>query len=73
MKKDKKTFKDLAILIAFVLIVIVIAEGIGKQTIVLGKVTISILPLVFAVTIAMILGIPKIRKGILKKYTPIII
>lgn len=67
MKKDKKTFKDLAILIAFVLIVIVIAEGIGKQTIVLGKVTISILPLVFAVTIAMILGIPKIRKGILKK------
>ncbi|MDQ0177931.1 DUF3100 domain-containing protein [Bacillus chungangensis] len=54
-------------LLVFSLIVITISELIGFQSIALGAVKISILPLVFAIMITMILGLTIFRKGILKK------
>ncbi|MGY3779559.1 DUF3100 domain-containing protein [Isobaculum melis] len=53
--------------LGFILVIIFIAEMIGIQSIPVGKVRISILPLVFAVLIGMVLGIPAFRKGVLKK------
>ncbi|OCA85904.1 hypothetical protein A8F94_13715 [Bacillus sp. FJAT-27225] len=58
-------------LLVFVLLVIIAAEFIGFQAITIGSVSIGILPLVFAIVITMVLGIPALRKGILKKvYSP---
>ncbi|QIK69550.1 DUF3100 domain-containing protein [Erysipelothrix sp. HDW6C] len=51
----------------FIMIVIAISELIGVQIINVGTIKILVLPLVFAVLITMIVGIPKWRKGILKK------
>lgn len=59
--------KNLVYLIVFVLLVVTVAEMIGFQSFSIGQIGINILPLVFAVLITMILGIPSIRKGILKK------
>lgn len=53
--------------IAFVLLIITVSELIGIKTIEIGKVDITILPLVFAVAIGMIFGIPYFRRGIFKK------
>lgn len=54
-------------LLIFELVVIAIAEGIGFQSIPIGKFNIGFLPLVFAIMITMILGIQIFRKGIIKK------
>ncbi|AQP52871.1 hypothetical protein CBF34_10900 [Vagococcus penaei] len=59
--------KNWLIMVGYVLVIIVIAELIGIRFFQVGKTTIGILPLVFAVVITMILGIPAIRKGLLKK------
>ncbi|WP_062108057.1 DUF3100 domain-containing protein [Bacillus niameyensis] len=59
--------RNFIFLLIFVLIVIMIAEFIGFQTIPLGKFNIGLLPLVFAILITMILGIGLFRKGIFKK------
>ncbi|MFC0673254.1 DUF3100 domain-containing protein [Brachybacterium hainanense] len=63
---------DMALLIGLVLVTIVVAEGIGIRAIpITGSITITVLPLVFAVLITMILGIPVWRKGILRRiYSP---
>ncbi|MDR0879670.1 MAG: DUF3100 domain-containing protein [Clostridioides sp.] len=58
--------KKFGLMLVFVLIVVTIAEMIGIQSIAVGSTRISLLPLVFAVLITMLLGIPTIRKGILK-------
>lgn len=60
MKKEK------VILILYIMAIIFVSEMIGMQVIQLGNIRVSVLPLVFAVLITMILGIPKIRKGIFK-------
>ena len=63
--------KSLMYLIPFILLAIVAAEWIGFRSLSLGRFTINILPLVFAVLITMIFAIPLWRKGILKKiYSP---
>ncbi|ACX67018.1 Protein of unknown function [Paenibacillus sp. cl141a] len=54
-------------LLAFVLIVIAVAEFIGIQSIQVGSVKISLLPLVFAILITMVLGLSIFRKGLMKK------
>lgn len=59
--------KELALLIGFAALIVAVSELIGMQLIKVGSITIGILPLVFAVLIAMIFGIPFFRKGILKK------
>ncbi|QXE01523.1 DUF3100 domain-containing protein [Terribacillus sp. DMT04] len=59
--------RNYLLLIIFALLVITAAEWIGFQSIELGPVSISVLPLAFAIVITMILGLPIIRKGILKK------
>ncbi|MDH6363313.1 MFS family permease [Enterococcus sp. PF1-24] len=59
--------KHLVWLIPFVALIVVASEMIGMQFVVLGSTTITILPLVFAVLFAMILGLPGIRFGLLKK------
>lgn len=63
---------DVVLLIALVVVVIAISEGIGERGIpITSTVTITVLPLVFAVLITMVLGIPVWRKGILKRiYSP---
>ncbi|UYG15461.1 DUF3100 domain-containing protein [Brachybacterium huguangmaarense] len=59
---------DMALLIALVVVVIAISEGIGIRAIpITSDVTITVLPLVFAVLITMLLGIPAWRKGILRR------
>ncbi len=59
---------DMALLIALVVVVIAISEGIGIRAIpITPDVTITVLPLVFAVLITMLLGIPAWRKGILRR------
>lgn len=58
--------KNFCLLLVFALVIITIAEIIGIRGYLVGQVRISILPMVFAVLIAMILGIPAFRKGILK-------
>lgn len=59
--------KNVLVMVGYVLVIIIIAEMIGIQFFKVGNTTIGILPLVFAVIITMILGIPVIRKGFLKK------
>lgn len=59
--------KNFVYLLATVLVIIAISELIGIVPVKMGKVTITILPLVFAVIIGMILGVPYFRKGILKR------
>lgn len=59
--------KNIVVMVGYVLVIIVIAEMIGIKFFKVGNTTIGILPLVFAVIITMILGIPVIRKGFLKK------
>lgn len=59
---------QLALLVALVVAVIVIAEVIGIRSLPLtDTVRITVLPLVFAVLITMILGIPAWRKGLLRR------
>jgi len=58
--------KNFILLLAFALGVITVAEMIGFQAVMVGNIRVSILPLVFAVLIAMILALPFLRKGILK-------
>lgn len=62
-----KENKNLFFLVAFSAIVIFIAEMIGFQAIPIGNMTIGLLPLLFALIITMVLGLPFFRKGILKK------
>ncbi|MBO1308293.1 DUF3100 domain-containing protein [Enterococcus sp. 669A] len=59
--------KQLVFLIGFVVVVVTIAEMIGMQFISIGNTTITVLPLVFSVLIAMLLGLPMIRKGLIAK------
>lgn len=59
--------KNFVYFVLFVLAVIAAAELIGIQSFTIGSMTISMLPLVFAIAIAMILALPFLRKGILKK------
>ncbi|MBS6500703.1 MAG: DUF3100 domain-containing protein [Clostridium sp.] len=61
MKKDKTLF------IGFILLIIFISEMIGVQGISIGSIRINVLPLVFAVIIAMIIGMSVFRKGVIKK------
>ena len=63
---------DMTLLIALVLLTIVVAESIGIRSVPLtGSITITVLPLVFAVVLTMVLGIPAWRKGILRRvYSP---
>ncbi|KFN10790.1 Protein of uncharacterised function (DUF3100) [Paenibacillus macerans] len=56
-------------LLVFVLLVITVAEWIGIQSIPVGSVRISLLPLVFAILITMVLGLAIFRKGFMKKST----
>lgn len=59
---------DMGLLIGLVLVTIVVAEAIGIRPVpITDSITITILPLVFAVLITMILGIPVWRKGILRR------
>lgn len=59
---------DTTLLIALVVIVIVISEGIGIRAIpISSSVTITVLPLVYAVLATMLLGIPLWRKGLLRR------
>lgn len=60
MKKDKIVF------LLYVMGIIFISEMIGMQFIKVGSITILVLPLVFAVLLTMIIGIPALRKGPLK-------
>lgn len=58
-------------LLVFVLLVITTAEMIGFQAITIGSIKIGLLPLVFAILITMVLGLPFLRKGILQRvYSP---
>ncbi len=59
--------RNFLLLLIFVLVVIAISEGIGFQSIPIGKFNIGLLPLVFAIIITMVLGIRIFRKGIIKK------
>ena len=63
---------DMTLLIALVAATIVVAESIGVRSVPLtGSITITVLPLVFAVVLTMVLGIPAWRKGILRRvYSP---
>lgn len=54
-------------LLVFVLLVITAAEFIGFQAITFGTFKVGLLPLVFAILITMVLGLPVLRKGIFKK------
>ncbi|PAE16034.1 hypothetical protein CHH91_10370 [Virgibacillus sp. 7505] len=59
--------RNYVILLVFALIVITAAEMIGTQSLSFGAFSVSLLPLAFAILITMILGLPFIRKGFLKK------
>src|SRR5699024_8092627 len=63
---------DMTLLIALVAATTVVAESIGVRSVPLtGSITITVLPLVFAVVLTMVLGIPAWRKGILRRvYSP---
>lgn len=69
MEKQETTQKNSTFvwLLAMVLIIIFIAEMIGFQSFAVGSLRVSVLPLVFAVLIGMIFGVPAIRKGVLAK------
>lgn len=58
--------KEKIVLVLYVMAIIFVSEMIGMQQLKVGSISVSVLPLVFAVLIAMILGIPKIRHGLLK-------
>lgn len=62
-----KSKGHLVYLILFALFLITAAEWIGIQSIPIGNITINLLPLVFAILIAMILGTAIFRRGIMKK------
>ena len=62
-----KSKGHLVYLILFALFLITAAEWIGTQSIPIGNITINLLPLVFAILIAMILGTAIFRRGIMKK------
>lgn len=58
-------------LILLVVAIVTVAEFIGLRVFPLGPVRLTVLPLVWAVLIGMLLGIPALRKGILKRiYSP---
>lgn len=59
--------KQLGFLIAFVAVVVFVSEMIGIKIITLGGMTVSVLPLVFSVLLAMLFGLPFVRKGLIKK------
>lgn len=59
--------KDRLLFIGYVLIIIFISEMIGAQGISLADFQITLLPLVFAVLLTMIIGIPIFRKGLVKQ------
>lgn len=59
--------KEFGLMIFFVALIVSVAELIGMQFISIGSTTITVLPLVFAVLLTMIFGLPVLRKGILKK------
>ncbi|OJG63704.1 hypothetical protein RV07_GL000810 [Enterococcus malodoratus] len=54
-------------MIGFVVVVVTIAELIGMQFISIGNTTITVLPLVFSVLLAMLFGLPMVRKGLIAK------
>lgn len=58
---------NLLYLIVFAIIVIFIAEMIGFQSIPIGGISISVLPLVFAILLTMVLGLKIFRRGFWKK------
>lgn len=58
--------KEVVSMIGFVAVIVAVAELIGMQFITLGKTTITVLPLVFSVLFTMLLGLPFLRKGLLK-------
>lgn len=60
MKKNKVSF------LLFILLVIFLSEMIGATRFEFGSFAITLLPLVFAVLITMLIGIPLWRKGIIK-------
>ncbi len=64
---EKNDLLDKVAFFVFILAVIFVSEMIGAQRISLGSLGISIQPLVFAVLIAMVFGIPAIRKGVLTR------
>ena len=53
--------KQLVWLVGFVVAVVTIAELIGMQFITLGNTTVTVLPLVFSVLLAMLFGLPVLR------------
>lgn len=53
--------------IIYILVIIFVSEMIGAQSFQIGSFSITLLPLVFAVLLAMILGVKLWRKGILKQ------
>lgn len=59
--------KNFIYLLAFVLLVVFVAEMIGFQSITIFGFKFNFLPLVFALLLTMILAIKPLRKGILKK------
>ncbi|GAA5416508.1 hypothetical protein Pryu01_01543 [Paraliobacillus ryukyuensis] len=59
--------RNFVYLLVFALLVISAAEWIGFQTISIGSITISLLPLVFAILITMVLGMKFLRFGFMKK------
>ena len=59
--------KQLVWLVGFVVAVVTIAELIGMQFITLGNTTVTVLPLVFSVLLAMLFGLPMLRKGVVAK------
>lgn len=62
---------DFALLIAFAFGIVAVSELIGFRSVPIGQITVSILPLVWAVTLGMLFGVPAWRKGILKRvYSP---
>src|SRR5690625_2360988 len=67
MEVREHIMKNLLYLIAFVLVVVFIAEMIGVQSIPIGGISIGILPLVIAIIITMILGMKFFRRGFWKK------
>ncbi|ATG51803.1 hypothetical protein CFK38_09925 [Brachybacterium vulturis] len=59
---------DMVLLLLLVLLTITISEGIGIRSLqVTSSITITVLPLVFAVILTMALGVPVWRKGILRR------
>ncbi|MBM7541057.1 DUF3100 domain-containing protein [Amphibacillus cookii] len=59
--------RQLIFLLLFVLFVITTAEWIGFQNITIGAITITLLPLVFAILITMVLGMKFFRQGFMKQ------